>query len=284
MKHAIIAREWDPDGPASLKNFFVGACILQFPNVYDVWSRHRARWEDNPRLVRERFAAPEAALPDVTSTDAIFVLMRNALLREPPARDREVIWLLLNERTYSEIATATGLTSRTVEGIVRRVRARASRGEFGDSGRARRSACPDRRRAHRHARGSAGAQHARTRSRSRRLPRRAARPAGGGLAGRRPRRSRRPRRPADPCSATFLPGPARPPRPAHAMSPAPDRTQIAAGLIVTLALFVLLGSVVYLLRNSPGANVAVVLSAMATVMTALPAVLLALVGRDRRRR
>jgi hypothetical protein len=68
------------------------------------------------------------------------------------------------------------------------------------------------------------------------------------------------------------------------MSPAPDRTQIAAGLIVTLALFVLLGSVVYLLRNSPGANVAVVLSAMATVMTALPAVLLALVGRDRRRR
>ncbi|MDN3359099.1 sigma factor-like helix-turn-helix DNA-binding protein [Actinomadura sp. DC4] len=132
MAHAVRAGEWDPAGPASLKNFFVGACILQFPNVFDTWSRHRSRWEENPRLVREQAVVPEPASPDVTSADAMFLLMRDELLRVLAPRDRKVIWLLLNGSSYVEIAATTGLTSRTVEGIVRRVRARACRGEFGD--------------------------------------------------------------------------------------------------------------------------------------------------------
>ncbi|MDN3359101.1 hypothetical protein [Actinomadura sp. DC4] len=68
------------------------------------------------------------------------------------------------------------------------------------------------------------------------------------------------------------------------MTPQPGRTPALAGIVITLALFVLLGSVVYMLRTSPGTDVAVVLSAMATVVAALPAVLLALSGKDRRRK
>jgi len=68
------------------------------------------------------------------------------------------------------------------------------------------------------------------------------------------------------------------------VTPEPGRTPVVAGIVITLALFALLGTVVYLLRASPGADVAVVLSAMSTVVAALPAVLLALTGRDRRRK
>lgn len=132
MRHAVYGGEWDPAGPASLKNYFVGACILQFPNVYTAWRTRRSRWEDNPRLVRARVDVPEPASPDATSADAIFSVMRDDLLTRLNALERHVIWLLLDGNSSTGIAAVTGQTPRTVEGIIRRVRRRAARGDFGD--------------------------------------------------------------------------------------------------------------------------------------------------------
>jgi hypothetical protein len=46
--------KWDHRRGASLRTFFVGACLMQFPNVFDVWITEQRRWaqvnDDEPIL------------------------------------------------------------------------------------------------------------------------------------------------------------------------------------------------------------------------------------------
>jgi hypothetical protein len=37
--------KWDPGRGATLKTYFVGACVQQFPNFYDSWMRQEQRWD-----------------------------------------------------------------------------------------------------------------------------------------------------------------------------------------------------------------------------------------------
>lgn len=42
----LKAGKWDHRGGASLRTFFIGACLLQFPNVYEVWVNEQRRWDE----------------------------------------------------------------------------------------------------------------------------------------------------------------------------------------------------------------------------------------------
>ncbi len=44
LDNVLKQGKWDPARGASLKTFFIGQCLLQFPNVYKRWTRERARW------------------------------------------------------------------------------------------------------------------------------------------------------------------------------------------------------------------------------------------------
>lgn len=35
---ALIGGRWSPEGGASLKTYFIGSCVLAFPNVFRTWS------------------------------------------------------------------------------------------------------------------------------------------------------------------------------------------------------------------------------------------------------
>lgn len=59
---------------------------------------------------------------------------------------------------------------------------------------------------------------------------------------------------------------------------APAPGVISAGVVTTLAFFLLIGFVVHTLRTAAGARLAGVLTAIATLMAMLPAVLYALYG------
>jgi DNA-directed RNA polymerase specialized sigma24 family protein len=43
-EHVLIPRVWNPELGASLKTFFVGACVLHFRNVYRGWRRQQNRF------------------------------------------------------------------------------------------------------------------------------------------------------------------------------------------------------------------------------------------------
>jgi hypothetical protein len=41
---SLAEGDWDAHGGASLATFFVGRCLMVFPDVYQQWSRERMRW------------------------------------------------------------------------------------------------------------------------------------------------------------------------------------------------------------------------------------------------
>lgn len=44
-KRGLLAGGWSFDGGATLKTYFVGACIYAFPNVFRAWQTEQAHWE-----------------------------------------------------------------------------------------------------------------------------------------------------------------------------------------------------------------------------------------------
>jgi DNA-directed RNA polymerase specialized sigma24 family protein len=41
---SLAEGDWDADGGAGLATFFIGRCLMVFPDVYQQWSRERTRW------------------------------------------------------------------------------------------------------------------------------------------------------------------------------------------------------------------------------------------------
>ncbi|MFD0684783.1 hypothetical protein [Actinomadura fibrosa] len=131
VDRALRRGEWDPDGEASLKTYFVGCCVLQFPNVFARWHGQRRAWEDNDRLDRSVGLGPSAenvpapGPPDATSALALDAVMRERWLRTLRPRERLIMELVLHDHTQVQIADFLGMPVTTVRGVVERVRRRA---------------------------------------------------------------------------------------------------------------------------------------------------------------
>lgn len=52
FRDTVLARgKWDPNKGASLRTFFIGQCLIRFPNIYRHWlTEHRARVKDRETL------------------------------------------------------------------------------------------------------------------------------------------------------------------------------------------------------------------------------------------
>lgn len=99
VAHALVffrtqilqARRWDPGGGATIKTYFIGACLHQFPNVYMRWDRERRRWHDN---VLMRLDDPDdpvglraAPSHDDPADTVLGGLQRDRILAELAAKD-----------------------------------------------------------------------------------------------------------------------------------------------------------------------------------------------------
>ncbi|MDL4774440.1 hypothetical protein [Actinomadura xylanilytica] len=138
IERTLRQGEWDPDGGASLKTFFVGCCILQFPNVFSVWHRQRGKWEDNERLDRtgavdtgaveirvDSSGAGADGWSDLTAAAALDSVLAGQWLQSLRPKERIVMELLLNDHTQVQIAAFLDMPLTTVRGVVERVRRRA---------------------------------------------------------------------------------------------------------------------------------------------------------------
>ncbi len=118
-KAVFEERRWVPDGKASLKTYFVNACILQFPALY-------RRWLDQRRTVRPAGLEidPGAGRPVVDP--ATVVTLRDeviGLLRKIEDRQiREVLVLRGAGYTAEDAARQVGLTPKAAEGRLARIR------------------------------------------------------------------------------------------------------------------------------------------------------------------
>jgi hypothetical protein len=133
LENVLKKNRWDPAGGASLKTFFIGKCLWEFPNVYRQWRRRVAKWSavllDGDPTKAERAAglapAPEVAL--LRASDA-----REALAAVSKETARKAF--VLQEMGYSldEIARELGLgDAKAVENLLgyqrRRLQARRER-------------------------------------------------------------------------------------------------------------------------------------------------------------
>jgi DNA-directed RNA polymerase specialized sigma24 family protein len=133
-KHVLLAGVWSPEGGASLRTFYVGACLFAFPNVFQRWAGERRR--SSPTLPEQRSDEPEQTTwsptggnlqldPAVTVTSALTVANE---LKAMPSRTRAVAErIVLDGAPYAEIAAELGITERAVEGLLYRYRTEAQR-------------------------------------------------------------------------------------------------------------------------------------------------------------
>ena len=122
-RKVLLACIWDHTRGATIKTYFVGACLFQFPNVYQRWDAERRRWHkystaalddpEDPGGLRRR---PGSDDPENT---AIIRCHLQQIMGDLAAKDpvlHRVAELRLEGYTDVEAAEEVGLTARAIEG------------------------------------------------------------------------------------------------------------------------------------------------------------------------
>jgi DNA-directed RNA polymerase specialized sigma24 family protein len=121
--YALVKGEWKPDRGASLKTYFVGRCILAFPNVFRYWQRERRGW-DRTDLDEEAVAAMPDAGPDLEDQLISRMELRHRLAILD-ARTAAALTLVNDGYSQAEVGEILQVTSRAVEALLYRHRAAA---------------------------------------------------------------------------------------------------------------------------------------------------------------
>ena len=134
LKHFIgevlKPRRWDPGRGASLKTFFVGSCVLQFPNVYDVWRTDQRAWSTveviEPGTEDAYALAPHGGgWSDPTAEDVIRRLLTQETLDTiTDPRTRTAAEMVMDGHPFASAGAAVGLSAAAVEGRLYRLRRR----------------------------------------------------------------------------------------------------------------------------------------------------------------
>src|SRR6266516_875619 len=123
--------KWDHHRGTTLKTFFVGSCLLQFPNVFDLWVSEQKRWG---QVNAAEPAADDAA--DVLRRDACWsdptceTVMRDEITKAAldgiaDPQTRRAAHLVMLGYTFAEAGRKLGLSAAAVEGRLYRLRRRS---------------------------------------------------------------------------------------------------------------------------------------------------------------
>ena len=118
-QQALVEGGWTYDGGATLKTYFIGACVFVFPNLYRKWSTERAASQHLISIDAE--TVDRSSLPQDPGEMAVTRLhIREGLNNIPDERTKSVIILQEMGYTYAEIGEILQITSRAVDGLIRR--------------------------------------------------------------------------------------------------------------------------------------------------------------------
>ncbi|GAA2536844.1 RNA polymerase sigma factor [Pseudonocardia hydrocarbonoxydans] len=124
---ALIGRGWDWKGGASLKTYFIGACVYQFPNAFRRWRTEDETWNQLRRLDPSDDALLDQHHHDDTEHLALVRLEAiTAFDAIPDDRTRRAMLLQSRGYTYPEIAELLDITVKAVEGLLSRHRKRVT--------------------------------------------------------------------------------------------------------------------------------------------------------------
>ncbi|MCG8922942.1 sigma factor-like helix-turn-helix DNA-binding protein [Lentzea sp. DG1S-22] len=117
----VLGREWTVEQGLPLREYFVNACVLAFPNVYRRWQTRVNGWQD-VRLV-DTLASLENVVTEGNPEDAVVEQHAvNAVFAALSEDSRRLLFLHDQGYSHAEIAELLRLTPRAVEGRIRRAR------------------------------------------------------------------------------------------------------------------------------------------------------------------
>jgi DNA-directed RNA polymerase specialized sigma24 family protein len=124
----LIPGRWKPAKGASLKTFFVGQCLFQFPNIYRKWQREQATARRARRTVARM--DPDFLRP-VTPVEVAAELRRSLARLAAEGPDSTEVLRVAHRFGYTlaEIAEVIGTTERAIEGRLYRKKTKPERAD-----------------------------------------------------------------------------------------------------------------------------------------------------------
>jgi len=132
-KRVLVPGAWDPQRGATIKNFFVGACLLQFANYFNECTNERRRW-GWPELheVIDNDTSPNLLSEDHPERDPAVVATTNdrfrRVFKKMPEDLRKASKMIYEGHTYEEAAAAIGTNPDALSARLRRFRKRHRKG------------------------------------------------------------------------------------------------------------------------------------------------------------
>lgn len=118
-QQALIEGRWDPDEGAALKTYFIGSCIFAFPNLYRKWLTDSATLRRLTSI--EQYTEDRSSAPQDPGEMAITRLrIQEGFNCIPDDRTKSAVLLQEMGYTYAEIGEMLQITSRAVDGLIRR--------------------------------------------------------------------------------------------------------------------------------------------------------------------
>lgn len=122
----LLKRRWDPGRGATLRTFFVGQCLIRFPNIYRRWRAGEMR---NVFVLGEDLGEPpradEVEAPDKRVVAGIVASLAMETIRDP--RVRRAMYMTAAGWPQAEIASVLGVSEKAVERMLANERGRLRR-------------------------------------------------------------------------------------------------------------------------------------------------------------
>jgi DNA-directed RNA polymerase specialized sigma24 family protein len=121
---------WNHRRGATLRTYFVGACLLQFPNIYELWMNEQKRWGvvELAEPDTEETGEPgggDRAWSDPTADEVIRRQQVNEILAGiTDARTRKAAQMVMLGYEYADAGAQVGLSADAVGGRLYRLRGR----------------------------------------------------------------------------------------------------------------------------------------------------------------
>jgi DNA-directed RNA polymerase specialized sigma24 family protein len=122
FRRSLADGRWRPERGASLRTYFLGSCVLAFPNVFRTWHNDRRRYVDGATAWASEPAASRPGTEPVDLVDAVAAL--ESLTRDESERDRALRRLRFLDYTRTEIADILGMSPGAVGTALHRIQRR----------------------------------------------------------------------------------------------------------------------------------------------------------------
>jgi RNA polymerase sigma factor (sigma-70 family) len=123
-EHGIEKRRWVRSKGASLKTYYLNACIREFPNIYRRWQRGQQRWQ------RVELAPDLVDIADTTTYEDSgyasnnFVILRELLAQLDPDDQLLLWWKYIHGYSHEQLAHIVGKTPKSIESAIYRAKKR----------------------------------------------------------------------------------------------------------------------------------------------------------------